>query len=149
MLPVIALRTALGDLLAGDIPTLAPAAANKIALVANNFVLDENLVLTDFTLASFTGSTPLAGTAGAQDVGIDPTTQDQVITNIAPAGGWRWECTGAPAVPETIYGYVLLDNAAAVVLAMALLPTPVSIANVGDFIDLGAVTFTFVAQPLF
>ncbi len=148
MLPMIALRTALGDLLAADIPTLAPAAANKIALVAANFTPDENLVLADLTLATFTGSAPKAGAAGAQQVGVDPATGDQVITNLAPAGGWRFECTVAPATPEPIYGFALTNNAGAVLLAVGLLAVPISIAAVGDYVDLGAVEIRFVLQPM-
>jgi len=148
MLPTKALRLALGDLLAADVATLAPVAANKIALVINNFVMDETLPLGAFTLATFTGSTPKAGAAGAQQVGSDPATQDQVITILAPVGGWRWECTVAPAAPETIFGYILTDNAGAVLLGMQLLDVPVTIVNATDFIDLGSVPMRFVVQPL-
>lgn len=148
MLPIKAVRLALGDLLAADVGTLAPVAANKIALVADSFVEDENVTLGSLTFATFTGSTPKAGAAGAQQVGIDPATLDQIITNLAPAGGWRWECTGAPASPETIWGYALTDNAGAVLLGIELLPTPIVITNVGDFIDLGSVTLRFVSQPI-
>ena len=148
MLPVKDMRLALGDLLAASVPWLAPVAANKIALIAAPFVMDENTVIGDLTLATFTGSTPKAGAAGAQQVGVDPATGDQVITNLAPAGGWRWECTVAPATEETIYGYALLDNAAAVLLGIQSLSTPIAIADVGDFVDLGAVEIRFVLQPM-
>lgn len=148
MLPMKALRLALGELLAADIPTLAPAAANKIALIAAAFTEQEDLVLGDLTFATFTGSTPKAGAAGAQQAGINPLTGDQCITNLAPAGGWRWECTAAPAVPETIFGYALTDNAGAIVLAVEQLVDAIVVANIGDTIDLGAVQMTFVLQPM-
>lgn len=148
MLPVRTLRLALGDLLAADIPTLAPAAANKVALIAAPFVMDENTTFASLTLATFTGSTPKAGAAGAQQVGVDPATGDQVITNLAPAGGWRWECSVAPASEETIYGYALVNNAVAVLLGLQAFPTPIAIADVGDYVDLGAVEIRFVIQPM-
>jgi hypothetical protein len=148
MLPMIALRLALGNLLAADVALLAPVAANKIALVNANFALTENLLLGALSFATFTGSAPLAGAAGAQGVGTDPITGDQLITILAPAGGWRFVCTGAPALPETIYGYALTDSAGAVLLGAALLITPITIRNVGDEIDLGSVPITFVAQPM-
>lgn len=148
MLPMKALRIALGDLLAADVGTLAPVAANKIALIIANFALDEDLVVGDLTLATFTGSTPKAGAAGAQQVGIDPLTGDQVITNLTPAGGWRWECTAAPGAPQTVFGFALLDATLADLLGAALLATPVVITDVGDFVDLGAVTIRFVRQPM-
>lgn len=148
MLPMKALRLALGELLAADVGTLAPVAANKVALVIANFALTENLVVGDLTLATFTGSTPKAGAAGAQQAGVDPITGDQVITNLAPAGGWRWECTAAPGAPQTVYGFALLDATLADLLGAALLITPVVITDVGDFVDLGKVDIRFVASPM-
>lgn len=148
MLPVKDLRLALGELLAADVATLAPAAANKIALVINPFVPDETLTFGDFTLATFTGSTPKAGAAGAQQAGIDPNTGEQKITILAPAGGWRWECTAAPAAPEIVYGFILMDNAGAVLLGMESFVNGIPVANIGDFIDLGAAEISFVAQPM-
>lgn len=148
MLPMIDLRLALGELLAADVSTLAPVAANKIALVNALFANNEGLIATDLTYASFTGSTPKAGAGGTQQAGVDPITGDQVITILVPAGGYRWECTVAPGSPETIYGFALLDATLATLLGAALLTTPVVITSVGDFVDLGAVTIRFVRNPM-
>lgn len=148
MLPMIDLRLALGELLAADVATLAPLAANKIALIVEAFSLTENLVFADLVLASFTGSAAKAGAAGAQQAGTDPLTGDQVITILAPAGGWRWECTVAPVTPQQVVGYCLLDNAGAVLLAAAILDNPLSVAQVGDFVDLGSVPIRFVRTPM-
>jgi hypothetical protein len=148
MLPVNSLRLALGDLLAADVPTLAPVAANKIALIAAPFVMDQNTVLAGLTLATFTGSAPKAGAAGAQQVGVDPATGDQVITILQPAGGYRFECTVAPATPETIYGAALINNAGTALLGLMELPNPINIAAVTDFVDVGTVEMRFVQQPI-
>lgn len=148
MLPMRALRLALGELLAADTTTLAPVTANKVALIVAAFSLTENLVVGDLTLASFTGSTPKSGAAGAQQAGVDPVTGDQVVTILAPAGGWRWECTAAPGVPQIVYGFALLDSTLATLLGAAILDNPVSIANVSDFVDLGKVDIRFVARPM-
>jgi hypothetical protein len=120
----------------------------KFALVKAPFTPNEAMVIGDLTLATFTGSTAKAGATGAQQAGVDPVTGDQVITILAPAGGWRWECTSAPGSPESIFGFALTTHLGAVLLAVALLPTPVSIGAVGDFIDLGSVTFRVVLAPL-
>ena len=148
MLPMVALRIALGNLLAANVATLAPVAANKIALIAAAFTPDEDAVIGDLTLATFTGSTPKGGVAGAQQVGINPATQEQTITILAPVGGWRWECTADPAAPETIFGYALIDDAEAVLLATAQLITPVTIQAATDFVDLGKAEIVFVLQPM-
>jgi len=148
MLPMRALRLSIGEAFAGDTAFLAPATANKIALVVANFALTEDLVAGDLTLASFTGSTPKSGASGAQEVGINPLTGEQVLTILAPAGGYRWECTAAPTPSQTVYGFALLDSTLADLLGLALLDTPVNIANVGDFVDLGKVEMTIVMQPV-
>lgn len=148
MLPMKALRLALGSLLAADVPTLAPATANQVALVAAPFSLGEDLVIGSLTLASFVGSTPIAGVAGAQGVGIDPATGQQQVNLTSPAGGWRFTCTTAPGTPQTIYGAVLTDTTGATLLAAALLPTPLSVSVVGDVIDLGSLDISFVLQPM-
>lgn len=148
MLPTRAVRLQLGELLGADATTLAPVAANKIALIAADFTPDENLVLGDLTLATFTGSAPKAGATGAQGVGIDPLTGDQVITILPPAGGYLFECTVAPGAPETIFGYALVDNAAAVLLGVVKFPDAFTIENVGDQVDCGNPTMRLVAQPI-
>jgi hypothetical protein len=149
MLPMTPVRLQLGALLAADTTTLAPATANKVALYNTPTAINENLVPGSLSLATFTGSSPISGTAGAQGVGTDPATGDQVVTILAPAGGWRFVCTAAPVTPETIYGFALLDHTlAATLLAIAALPTPTTIVNVGDEIDLGSIPLTFVLQPI-
>lgn len=148
MLPMKALRIALGTLLAADVGTLAPVAANKIALINAPVAIQENLTVAGLSFASFTGSAPIAGAAGPQGVGVDPLTGDQLITILAPVGGWRFVCSVAPGAPELIYGYALTDNGGTTLLGAQLLPTPTPIANVGDEIDLGSVPITFVIQPM-
>src|SRR6266851_2618070 len=149
MLPMRALRMLLGSLLAGDNSTLAPVALNNIvSLVKQPFTVNENLTLAGLMLATFTGSTPKAGTLGPQGSGIDPATQQQVVTILAPAGGWRWVCTGTPATPETLYGYILTDSTGTVILGAAELLNPLLISEIGDEIDLGSVMITFVLQPM-
>lgn len=149
LLPTNDVRSQLGTLLAADATTLAPASnANKIALINAPFTPSGNLNISMLSFATFVGSTPLAGATGAQGVGVDPATGQQIITILTPAGGWRWTCTTAPGSPETIYGFALTDHAAATLLGTQLLTTPEVIQAVGDQIDLGAVDMTLVAQPI-
>jgi hypothetical protein len=148
MLPTKAVRLQLGNLLAADTTTLAPANANHVALIKAPFVPSENLDPTMLTFADFDGSTPIAGTAGGQQVGIDPSTGDQVITILAPAGGWRWEVTGVHNLPQTIYGYALTNNTGATLYGTALLDAPMAFTDLTDFVDLGDVPINIVQQPM-
>jgi hypothetical protein len=147
--PIQAMVNALASLLAGATAYLAPSAsANIVALIVAPFTKGPNLVVADLTLASFAGSTPIAGMTGTQDVGNDPNTGQQVITIIAPSGGWVFTCTTAPATPQTVFGYALLNNAGTTLLATEYLIPNTTITNIGDFIDLGKITFTLNPAPL-
>jgi len=148
MQPSKDIRLSIGELLAADTTLLAPVAANKIALVIQPFVLDEDTVMGSLTLATFTGSTPKAGAAGAQGAGIDPATGQQRITILAPVGGWRWECTADPATAETIYGYVLTDTTLADYLGGTVLAEPVEISAAGEYFDAGAIEMDIVLEPI-
>jgi len=57
-------------------------------------------------------------------------------------------CTVTPGSPETIYGFILTDNAGATLLASALLPAPVTISEIGHFVDVGEVNLIFVIAPM-
>jgi hypothetical protein len=149
MLAMKSVRLALGDLLAADPATLAPAAnANEISLVMADFVEDENLVIGDLTLATFTGSTALSAGLGTQPTGIDPVTQDQVITMKEPAGSWRWETGDAVNLPQTIYGFAFTTKTAGALLAVHRFDTPITLTQANQFIDIGKAEFRLVAQPM-
>lgn len=149
MLPTKAVRLQLGELLAADDTTLAPAmSANKVALVKNAFTPDENAVIGDFDLADFDGSTPITGATGTQQVGISPSTGDQIITIKEVAGGWRWETTGVTNLPQTIYGAILMNNGGTTLLGMQLLDPPLTLSEAGQEVNLGSVKMTMALQPL-
>lgn len=148
MLPMKAVRLQLGELLAADPTTLAPAALeNVIALIAEDFAPTENLVAGDLVLADFDGSTPLDGVAGAQEAGTDPLTGEQIVTITEPAGGWRWEMTGLTVPEQTIYGFALLNSTLATLLAIQHLPAAITLNEVGQQIDIGNAQLRLVLQP--
>jgi hypothetical protein len=149
MLPMKAVRLQLGELLAADATTLAPPALNnKIALVKAAFAVSEDLNAAALTLADFDGSTELSAGLGTQQVGNDPATGEQIITIKEPVGGWRFETTGVTNLPQTIYGFALLDSTLATLIGAALLPAPIALTEIGQEINLGVVQMRFVTQPL-
>ncbi len=149
MLPVKTIRLQMGELLAADSTYLAPAVnGNKVSLIAAPFTPDENLVLGNLTLATFTGSAAKVAGTGTQGTGVDPATGEQIITILDPAGGWRWECTAAPGAPETIYGIALTDNGVTVLYGVEPFDVPVTIAAVGDQVQVGNVKLTVNSSPI-
>jgi len=142
-------REKAAQLLAADSSTLAPAAlANKMVLIQNVFTASENSALADLTLANFDGSTPLDCGLGTQPEGLDPNTNDAVISLKTPAGGWRWETTGVTNLPQTIHGYALLDNALALVLALERLPTPITLTAINQMVNLGQASIIQLAGSM-
>lgn len=149
LLPMRALRMALGDLLAADAATLAPAAdVNKVILFVNEVNPNEDLVAGDLTEASFAGYAAKLGTVGTQQAGTNPVTGEQTVTILAPAGGWRYEASDAVDPPQVVHGFALVDNAKAVLLGIQMLPAPVTIRSASDYIDLGSIEIDFVTQPM-
>lgn len=150
MLAMKELRLQLGELLAADATLLAPVADNnEIVLIKAAFALGETMVIGGLTLADFDGSTPLLAGLGTQAVGIDPMTQDQVITINEPAGGFRFETSGMTNLPQTIFGYALTTKNGVKLLAVELLDEPITLANVGEQINLGSATLRVVPTPMF
>lgn len=149
MIPTKAVRLQLGELLADDATTLAPAAnANELILLKDAFVPTEDLVIGDLTEADFDGYAPIGGAIGTQQAGVDPATGDQIVTNKEPLGGWRWEVTGATNLPQTIYGFALTDSTGATLLASELLAEPITLTAIGDEINVGVAQLRIVAQPI-
>lgn len=134
-----ALRQQAMKLLAADATTLAPAAlANVIALVMNEIAPGEALTFADLVLATFDGSTPIAVGVGTQSTAENPFTGAEVISLKQPVGGFRWETTGVTNLPQTIYGFALLNDAVDTLLAADLLDAPITLTAVDQLIDIGA-----------
>jgi hypothetical protein len=148
MIPTQFIVDKVRTLLATDTGSLAAVAAMKVRLAQNAFVPAPSRVLADFTIATFGGYADLlAGIGNAQQFN-DPATGGRVAQLLEPAGGWHWQATGA-ALPQTIYGYYVVDNAGVQVLGCALFTTPVVLTANGDAIDVANIRITFPPNVLF
>ena len=139
----------IATLLAGDTTTLAQATnANLVCLIASPFTPGPGLQFSSLTEATFTGYAALAAALNAQSVYNDPVTFRRVIEILPPAGGWVYVCTAAPTPAQVIYGYVLTNHAKTTIYGMQLLPTPVTIGNIGDGVNLGSVQFNLLQYAM-
>lgn len=148
MIPQNNLISEIPALLAADTTTLAPATANVIILYQNNVAVSPNTVMADLTEATFQGYAAIPGASGPQLTVLDPSTGQWVIVIKAPAGGYIFVCTGLSNVPQTIYGYALVDHTKTTLLGVQPFPAPIRINTILDFVDAGQPTFTLLAQPL-
>src|SRR5260221_9396342 len=142
MVPTSVIDNALSDLLAADTTTLAPAAnANKVHLIKAPFVPGGTADFTGMTEATFTGATALGAGRGTQQSFNGRPGVSRIVQLLEPVGGWHWKCTVAPATAEVIYGYCCTNQAGTVTYGCQLFDTPITIAAIGDAIDIPEVRF--------
>lgn len=140
----------IGPLLAADVASLAPVAANKVALIIANFVPDMDAAIGSFTLGSTTGLTPVAGVAGTQLESRDPVTGEVIVEIKTPAGGFRWE-TPNPFTdgPITVFGFLLIDNAGINWLGVHKLAEPITLSGPNQQITAPALQFAIDATKVY
>jgi hypothetical protein len=136
MIPSQAVFAAGLILLGSDTVTMDPLVANKIMLSKAPFTPNPGTVVGDVVEADFDGYAAIAVASGSMPVAADPATGDELLSIKVPAGGFRWQTTGTTHLPETIYGFLLVDTTKATVLASALLPAPVTLTASGQEITI-------------
>lgn len=147
MTPIQLFINRIAALINADTSWLASPDNMKMALVAAPFVPAPTLVAGDLTLATFDGSGPPNVPAGAQNLILDSVTGSWGVSLKEPTGGFIWICSTAPLVPETIYGYALLDSDLELI-ASALLDEPVVISAVGNYVQISSVFGFLSYQPI-
>lgn len=114
-----------GVLLAADTTTLAPAAdPPAVMLVKDVFTPSLTLIPADLVEADFDGYAQIAAPVGAQQQTLDPNTGDSLVRMKPPAGGWFWETTGITNLPQTIYGFALINDAQTAIYGSELFDEP-------------------------
>jgi len=99
----------------------------KVALwTAGSSNIGPYSVLADFTLATFTGSTPIASAWGTPYISSDGTAHVDFLASFHVTGG---------TVFETIKGFVLTDSAGAVLKAAEAFASPVGLGQVGAALE--------------
>jgi len=138
MIPRRALVVAAASDICANTANLAqPTPFVALGLIKTPFTPDPDLTLGVGMLADFDGSTPIHADSAATQLGTDPANGDQIITPKVPAGGWRWVVTGVTNLPQTIYGFCILDSAETTLLASELLDPPITLTTTTDEIVLG------------
>lgn len=136
-------------LLATDATTLAHATTPvKVHLALNAFTPGPALVIADFTPATFDGYAPIDGEVGPQQEFVDPVSGQRVVQLIEPLAGWHWETSGVTALPQTVYGFYVANNAGTVLYGCARLPVPVPLTAAGQAVDIAQVRFNFIPPVL-
>lgn len=133
---------------ANDPDLLAKDPGPKVRLTTNTFTPDDTQLVGDFTFATFTGNAAKVLTAGPQNVIRDEVSGRWGIMLAEPVGGLNFICTADPVAEEVITGYVIVDNAGAILIKCERLPENVSIKKAGDYVSLEAI-FGFLPVETF
>jgi hypothetical protein len=143
MLPIQAIFERFGILLAADTSTLAPAAnPPKVMLVKDPFTPADDLLVADLTEADFDGYAKISCEVAGQLQSTDPLTGDSVVEMKTPLGGWRWETTGVTNLPETIYGFALINNGSTLLYGTELFDTPIVLTASNQTVIIPSVSFS-------
>lgn len=149
MTPSPAFMDLVATAIANDPAGLDPVAlAVEVRLAKVNFSPGSQLIPADFTPADFDGYAKIDAVLGAAQIFFDPVSGLTQIQLNEPAGGWHWETTGLGLLPQTIYGYYVTTNAAAILIGCALFTPPLPLTIIGQGIDIPQVRFTVVDGAL-
>jgi len=112
--------------------------AHQVILVISSFVPGPDLQLTDLTEATFPGYSEITVPAPPQLAILDNDTGRFGAVLKEPVGGYKWVCTAAPDPSQVVYGWALADSDGNLWFT-ELLPEPITISDVGNFVELTAV----------
>lgn len=109
----------------------------EVRLIVEPFTPTAYLEVDDLTYASFDGGEPKAPDSNPQNI-TSPSTGMPGLLLREPAGGFNYVCSGTTDLPQTVYGWAVIDSGG--LLAFCdLLDEPVVISEVGDFVTLSAI----------
>ncbi len=111
----------------------------QIMLVKNSFVPNPGIQISDLTPAAFDGSDPIPVPLPPQTQVIDNNSGRLGVLMKEPIGGYKWVATTETDPEETIYGYAVVDTSNTAVYWTAVLPVPIVIRHVGNFVELSAI----------
>jgi hypothetical protein len=107
-----------------------------ISLVISPFVPGPDVSIADLTQATFDGSSQLSIPTQPQIVVLDNETGRLGILLKEPVGGYKWVCTADPDPAQIVYGYAVYSSEDDVTFFTELLPSPVTISSIGNFVEL-------------
>ena len=137
------------DLLAADTTSLGASTACKVHLFNNAASIGLDMVLTDFTECTFTGSAALSVGTGTQPTSYDASDGVLTMDLLSPVGGFNWTCTATPSAPETVYGYYVTDSTNAILYAAGRLPNPLTINASGQSVLVGDITIKYKTDAMY
>lgn len=133
----------------GGLHPSSPDVPTDITLIQAPFTPGLDVNIGNLSLANFTGSGALSSNTSWSGPNIDPTTRSRYITYPSAIGGNTWLVGDTVNLPQTIYGYVVSEHGTNNTFGSHLLPTPITLQEPGDQIDIGPVTISLLTVPTY
>jgi hypothetical protein len=130
--------------------TFNPATGSEqlIVLFKNNPTITVDTVLADLVLADFGGYAAIECGAGAPGVYMDPATGQWEIRPVEPAGGFEWVVDADDNLPQSIYGFALLNNAGTTLVAAEKFDAPKVLTAQNQVVDVPQPKLKLAFVPL-
>jgi len=112
----------------GTLPTAALLTPCKLELFNSNVQISKSTPLAALTPPVWTGYAPIAVASLTGPLNLDGNNDGMTAEGV-------FTCTAAPAASDLIYGYMVVDNAGAVLLIAERFDAPVPIVAAGDFVS--------------
>jgi len=149
MVPTQVMLDSVAKEIATDTSVLAAALFLQIFLIKAPFTPGPTLTVAGLTQADFAGSTALANTSATMLKYKDSSTGEWLVEVPPPAGGWHWQTTSEVTnLPQSIYGWGLMDSTGAVLYGTSLFPAPILLNDISQGVDIPAVNFRLSASAL-
>jgi len=133
-----------GAMAATTILGSAAAAPKYLRLFKNDIEPDPTTLIGDITDADFDGYADVAVEEAIATIGIDALTGNRRVVVLQAAGGSVFQVSGGVTnLPQTIYGWALLNNAKTAIVGIERFETPIVLANIDDMLTIDNVSVGF------
>ena len=139
VIPVSAVLAQIANLIATDVTELNAIARVNVHLAQAPFTPGPGLTLGALTEATFNTYAAIAQAAGVPNTYTDPATEEWLVQLLQPIGGWQWSAGSLADLPQTIYGWYVTDNANANLFYAELFAAPVTLAAIGNGVNIDQV----------
>lgn len=138
MVPTQAVAERAMILLGADSTTLnkSSGSANLMILFQNPATPGPQMVMADFTEADFDGYAARDVLYDGLPESIDPVTGDILISVPPETTAYLWETTGLTNLPQTIYGYAIVNSTKTTVYAAERFDEPIELNAVNQSISI-------------
>ncbi len=120
--------------------------AKKVILFKNDFDPGVATLLGDLTLADFDGYAAKNLAEGVGLVGVDPLSLNREVVVKQAAGGLIWTLSGVTNLPQTIFGFAIVNKDADTLYAAERFENPLELIDGSEIVTVDKLAVEFAAD---